>query len=138
MSTISRLLVLIGLLSLFHASVALISPKTPFALTNNPHRAYSAHEFSTLSFKTQYHSASLPLDIKLETLISVFLACFGLVLGSEQLRPVSWSAWAGQIEKKGGKEGNPFRGLEERVGFMDIRRERREFGEWARMNGGGK
>jgi membrane magnesium transporter 1 len=105
--------------------------------TNNPHSAYSAHEFSTLTFKT-HHTASLPLDIKLETIVSVCLACFGLVLGSEQLKPVSWSAWAGQIEKKGGKEGNPFRGLEERVGFMDIRKERREFGEWARSNGGGK
>jgi len=109
------MLVLVGILSLFHA-------------------AYSAHEFSTLSTKL-HKNAALPLDIKLETLVSVFMACFGLVLGSEPLKPVSWSAWAGQIEREGG-EMNPFRSLEERVGFMDIRKQRREFAEWARDNGG--
>ncbi|KIX04867.1 uncharacterized protein Z518_05738 [Rhinocladiella mackenziei CBS 650.93] len=113
MSVLSRLLVLVGLLSLFHA-------------------AYSAHEFSTLSTKL-HKNATLPLDIKLETLISVFLACFGLVLGSEPLKPVSWSAWAGKIEKEGGP--NPFRGFEERVGFMNIRAQRKEFANWARHEG---
>ncbi|KIW13099.1 hypothetical protein PV08_08286 [Exophiala spinifera] len=113
MSFFSRILVLVGLLSLFHA-------------------AYSAHEFSTLS--TRFHKpAPLPLDIKLETLISVFLACFGLILGSEPLKPVSWSAWAGKIEREG--QPNPFRGLEERVGFMDIRAQRSEFSKWARSQG---
>ncbi|EXJ86129.1 hypothetical protein A1O1_06499 [Capronia coronata CBS 617.96] len=113
MSVLSRILVFVGLLSLFHA-------------------AYSAHEFSILS--TKYHkNAPLPLDIKLETLISVFLACFGLVLGSEPLRPVSWNEWAGKIEKEGGP--HPFRGLEDRVGFMDIRAERREFANWAKAQG---
>ncbi|KIW37781.1 uncharacterized protein PV06_09770 [Exophiala oligosperma] len=115
MSFISRMLVLVGLLSLFHA-------------------AYSAHEFSTLS--TRFHKpAPLPLDIKLETLISVFLACFGLILGSESLKPVSWSAWAGKVEQDG--EPNPFHGLEERVGFMDIRAQRSEFSSWARSQGSG-
>jgi len=115
MSGISRLLVLVGLLSLIHA-------------------AYSAHEFSTLSLKLHKNSA-LPLDIKLETLVSVFLACFGLVLGSDQLKPVSWSAWAGQIEREGGR-GNPFKGLEERLGFMDIRAQRQQFTDWAKQQGG--
>ena len=99
----------------------------------NRSRAYSAHEFSTLSTKL-HKNAALPLDIKLETLISVFLACLGLVLGSEPLKPVSWSAWAGMIEREGGP--NPFRGLEERVGFMDIRAQRKEFSNWARQQGG--
>ncbi|KAL2430652.1 hypothetical protein ABEF95_012290 [Exophiala dermatitidis] len=113
MSVLSRLLVLVGLLSLFHA-------------------AYSAHEFSILS--TKYHkNAPLPLDIKLETLISVSLACLGLILGSESLKPVSWNEWAGKIEREG--EPNPFRGLEDRAGFMDIRKERREFADWARQQG---
>ncbi|OAL33420.1 hypothetical protein AYO20_07276 [Fonsecaea nubica] len=116
MAVISRLLVLFGLLSLFHA-------------------AYSAHEFSTLSTKL-HKNAALPLDIKLETLVSVFLACFGLVLGSDPLKPVSWSAWAGQIEREGGL-ANPFRGLEERVGFMDIRAQRRAFAEWVKQQGAG-
>jgi hypothetical protein len=95
--------------------------------------AYSAHEFSTLSIKL-HKNAALPLDIKLETLASVFLACFGLVLGSDSLKPISWHAWAGQIEKDGAP--NPFRGLEERVGFMDIRAERKEFSDWARQQNG--
>ncbi|KIX93018.1 uncharacterized protein Z520_11291 [Fonsecaea multimorphosa CBS 102226] len=116
MAVISRLLVLVGILSLFHA-------------------AYSAHEFSTLTTKL-HKNAALPLDIKLETLFSVLLACVGLVLGSEPLKPVSWSAWAGQIEREGGGS-NPFRGLEERVGFMDIRAQRKAFTEWAKQQGAG-
>lgn len=96
-------------------------------------RAYSAHEFSTMSTKL-HKNPTLPLDIKLETLISILLSSFGLVLGSDPLKPVSWNAWAGKLEKDGGL--NPFRGLEERVGFMDIRAQRREFSDWARQNGG--
>ncbi|KIV79644.1 hypothetical protein PV11_07193 [Exophiala sideris] len=110
MALLSQLLVLAGIFSLLHA-------------------AYSAHEFSTLSTKL-HKTAPLPLDIKIETLISVFIACFGLILGSEPLKPVSWSAWAGKIERNG--EPNPFRGLEERVGFMDIRAQRTEFLKWVK------
>ncbi|KAK5241354.1 hypothetical protein LTR20_002833 [Exophiala xenobiotica] len=113
MSLFSQILVLVGVLSLFHA-------------------AYSAHEFSTLSTKL-HKPAPLPLDIKLETLVSVLMACFGLILGSDPLKPVSWSAWAGKIEREG--QPNPFRGLEERVGFMDIRAQRSEFSNWARQQG---
>lgn len=77
---------------------------------------YSAHEHTTL-----YGSiASLPLDITIETLVATALITTGLVLGADQLRPISWSVWAGEIEKRGGAE-NPFRGLEDRVGFWDIR-----------------
>jgi membrane magnesium transporter 1 len=107
----------------------------PTRLTRSP-RAYSAHEFSTLSTKA-HKNAALPLDIKLETLVSVALACFGLVLGSDTLKPVSWSAWAGQIEREGGM-ANPFKGLEDRVGFMDIRAQRREFANWVRKQDGQK
>jgi membrane magnesium transporter 1 len=62
------------------------------------------------------------VDIQVETIIAVALSCLGLVLGSPSLKPISWSTWAGKIEK-GDKEAgfNPFAGLEERVGFMDIR-----------------
>jgi hypothetical protein len=113
MGLVSRLLVFVGLISLFHA-------------------AYSAHEFSTLSIKL-HKNAELPLDIKLETLISVFLSCVGLVIGSEPLKPVSWRVWAGKVEKEGAP--NPFRGLEERPGFMDIRAQRKEFANWMRHQG---
>lgn len=36
------------------------------------------------------------------------------------MKPISWSVWAGQIEKEGGAR-NPYRRLEERPGFIDIR-----------------
>ncbi|RVX73079.1 hypothetical protein B0A52_02205 [Exophiala mesophila] len=114
MSAFSRLLVLIGILSLLHA-------------------AYSAHEFAALSNKL-HKNAQLPLDIKLETLVSVFLASVGLVLGSDSLKPISWNAWAGNIEKRG--LANPFHAFEERVGFMDIRAQRKDFANWARQQAG--
>ncbi|KAK2814617.1 hypothetical protein FQN49_008132 [Arthroderma sp. PD_2] len=108
MSMLSSLIVGIGLLLLAHAG-------------------YSTHEHSTL-----YGSVhSLPADIALETLVSVILVTAGLVMGTEKLRPISWSAWAGEIEKNGGVE-NPFRGLEERIGFLDIRDKRKEFADWIR------
>lgn len=92
--------------------------------------AYSAHEFSAIATKIHV-KPDLPLDIKLETLTAVFLACFGLVLGSEPLKPVAWNVWAGNIEKDGGA-ANPFRVLEDRSNYLDIRAKRKEFAEWAR------
>lgn len=65
-------------------------------------------------------AANLPLDISLETVISVILICTGLVLGAEELKPIQWRVWAGKEERESGG-GGPFQGLEERVGFMDIR-----------------
>lgn len=70
----------------------------------------------------------------LETVTAVFLACFGLVLGSEPLQPIEWNIWAGGIEKEGGA-ANPFRVFEDRPNYLDIRAKRREFAEWAK-NGG--
>ena len=43
-----------------------------------------------------------------------------MVAGAEPLKPITWSVWAGNIEKEGGS-ANPYRGLEDRAGFMDIR-----------------
>ena len=94
--------------------------------------AYSANEFSAVATKL-HTKPDLPLDIKLETLTAVFLACFGLVLGSEQLRPVAWNKWAGGIEKEGGA-ANPFRAFEERPNYVDIRAKRKEFAEWAKAS----
>lgn len=48
------------------------------------------------------------------------LVSLGLVAGAERLKPISWSKWAGNIEREGGG-ANPFLGLEERAGFVDIR-----------------
>ena len=53
------------------------------------------------------------------------------MLGSEALQPISWAQWAGQIEAEGGGK-NPFRGLEDRVGFRDIRGKRKEFAQWVK------
>ena len=65
-------------------------------------------------------STLLPVDIRVETIVAVFVICLGVVTSAERLKPVSWSVWAGSIEKNGGS-ANPFRGMEERPGFFDIR-----------------
>jgi membrane magnesium transporter 1 len=52
--------------------------------------------------------------------VSTVLVCFGLVAGADRLKPISWNIWAGNIEREGGG-ANPYRGLEERAGFLDIR-----------------
>jgi len=116
MSPVSRLCIGFGLLLLVHAG-------------------YSAHEFSTLyGHQHPASSSSLPLDIQIETVVSIMLLCLGLVAGAERLKPISWNVWAGNIEKEGGG-GNPFLGLEERAGFLDIRAKRAEFASWIRENG---
>jgi hypothetical protein len=98
----------------------------------HPRSAYSAHEHSHyLGARSSTSSTTVPLDIQIETLVSIALSCLGLVLGSEPLQPISWAQWAGEIEKEGGGR-NPFGGLEDRVGFMDIRGKRKEFSQWAR------
>lgn len=130
MSAVPQMLVILGLVSLFHALVAVLTDMDHANFVS----AYSAHEFSTIATKIHV-KPELPLDIKLETLTAVFLACFGLVLGSEPLRPIAWNVWAGNIEKQGGA-ANPFRVLEERPNYLDIRAKRKEFAEWARDGDG--
>jgi hypothetical protein len=124
-------------------------------------RCYSAHEHSALhststaslsSITSQSLAisafASLPLDISIETVVAVLVVCLGLVLGTPELRPIQWRVWAGKIEKEGEKGfkngdgeldkdymGNPFRVLESRPGFVDIRKQRKEFAEWVREGG---
>ncbi|PHH59178.1 hypothetical protein CDD81_3664 [Ophiocordyceps australis] len=86
-------------------------------------------------------SAALPIDIRIEAVVATLVLCLGLVLGSQKLRPVEWRVWAGKLEREGegGIEaaegechGNPFAALESRPGFVDIRRQRRDFVEWAK------
>ncbi|PNS19010.1 Exocyst complex component sec10 [Sphaceloma murrayae] len=84
---------------------------------------------------------TLPLDVTIETLFSVFLLCLGIVLGAPDLKPIQWRVWAGKIEKEKQKPlknlddgfgGNPYLALEQRAGFLDIRAERKSFAEWVK------
>lgn len=82
--------------------------------------------------------------------MATLVICLGLVLGSQTLRPVQWNVWAGKIEREGAAgflegsgeverdyRGSPFGVLESRPGFIDIRKQRREFAEWAKGNNKG-
>ena len=94
-------------------------------------------------------AASLPIDIAFEAVIATMVVLFGLVLGTRPLRPIQWREWAGKVEREGPEGftdsdgdvskdyvGNPYRFLETRPGFVDIRRQRKEFAAWVK-NGGG-
>ncbi|KAJ8127598.1 hypothetical protein O1611_g6037 [Lasiodiplodia mahajangana] len=129
---------------------------TAFGLVLIAHACYSAHEHSALqshraaslsSLASAQSSAasSLPIDIAIETIVATFIICLGLVSGTSQLRPIQWRVWAGKIEQEGEAGfknssgevekdflGNPFRLLESRPGFVDIRKQRREFTAWAK------
>jgi len=148
MAILSTVLNLTGLVFLAHA-YALSRKCSPNSShqTNSSSSVYSSYEHS-LTITNPEHS--LPLDIIIETIVSVSLLCVGIVLASPPLRPIQWSVWAEQIEKderrpKGKRqfedEGvapiNPFRWLEERKGFWDVKGKRKEFADWVR-NGAGK
>ncbi|CAK7236848.1 hypothetical protein SBRCBS47491_009776 [Sporothrix bragantina] len=129
---------------------------TTFGLVLLAHSCYSAQEFSTfqsyrLSGTSQTAPAALPIDITIETVAALLIASLGLVLGTQQLKPIQWHVWAGKIEREGpgGAKnaddetvkdfvGNPFRFLETRPGFVDIRRQRKTFGDWVREGGSAK
>ena len=80
--------------------------------------------------------------------MATLVICLGLVAGTPPLRPIQWRTWAGKIEREG-KEGfrgndgeanrdylgNPFLALETRPGFIDIRKQRKEFAAWAKNDG---
>lgn len=117
---------------------------------------YSAHEFSiiprnpiaiTSASDTQLSISThtnLPLDITIETLASVLILCIGVVLGAQELKPIQWRVWAGRLEREkrqsqvtldSGFVENPYRALDERAGFLDIRSRRKEFAAWIREGG---
>jgi len=116
--------------------------------------AYSAYEHSLLtSSSPTFANQALPTDITIETLSSILILCAGIVMGSPELKPIAWSVWAkdAEAEEKNmdrrrerlgtgtdvqGSVGNPFSGLEERRGFVDIRKKRKEFADWVRDGGG--
>ncbi|KAB5580795.1 magnesium transporter [Coniochaeta sp. 2T2.1] len=130
---------------------------TSIGLALLAHACYSAVEHSALQSSSPSLgsttttaaavsvSSSLPLDISLETLVATAIVCLGLALGTSPLRPVQWRVWAGKVEREGEEGfmdaegevsrdyvGNPFKMLETRPGFVDIRRQRKEFAEWVR------
>jgi membrane magnesium transporter 1 len=117
---------------------------------------YSAYEHSFLSTASEpplsnkslprliNPNVNLPIDITIETLVSVLLLCIGVVLSSPDLKPIQWNVWAGQLERSteareikevGLGGGNPYASVEERPGFLDIRARRQEFAEWKRNRG---
>jgi len=111
------------------------------------HAAYSSYEHSLLTTSTATPT-SIPTDIVVEALFSTVLLIFGVVLGSPDLRPIEWAAWAGEMEKDvrrpkgkkrfegdGGAEGGGMGFLEDRKGFADIRTQRKEFADWVREGG---
>lgn len=81
----------------------------------------------------------------MEAIVATLVVCFGLVSGSQTLRPIQWNIWAGKIEREGDTgfldgsgevdkdfRGSPFAFLQSRPGFVDIRRQRREFTDWVK------
>ena len=122
-----------------------------------PPSCYSAQEHTALqSFRTTAATltssspaaASLPIDIAIETVVATIAIILGLVLGSRPLRPIHWNVWAGKIEREGEEGfldnsgevnkdyvGNPFRIYEARPGFIDIRKQKKEFAEWVKSRG---
>lgn len=86
------------------------------------------------------------MDILLEAITATLVICFGLALSAPPLRPIRWRVWAGRLEREGvkgltgesdggsktGLVGNPFRMLETRPGFVDIRRQREDFSQWVK------
>ncbi|KAI1763422.1 membrane magnesium transporter-domain-containing protein [Hypoxylon sp. FL1150] len=111
------------------------------------HSVLQTHRAASLSSLTSHSGTvtSLPIDITIETLVATFVVCLGMVLGTSNLRPIQWRVWAGKIEREGEAGfassngevekdyvGNPFRLLESRPGFVDIRKQRREFAEWVK------
>ncbi|KAG5934155.1 hypothetical protein E4U60_004041 [Claviceps pazoutovae] len=115
------------------------------------HSGYSAYEYSAITpmstastLGTRQTTDALPIDIRLQTIFATLLICFGLVITSENLRPIRWHVWAGNFERQGraaliDESGRldpnfpecPFTILESRPAFLNIRRERREFARWA-------
>ncbi|KAK3695185.1 magnesium transporter [Podospora appendiculata] len=118
------------------------------------HACYSAQEHSALQSlraatstltSSSPNTAALPVDIAIETVVATLVILLGLVLGTRPLRPIQWRVWAGKIEREGEEGfvdnegevnkdyvGNPFRMLEARPGFVDIRKQRREFAQWVK------
>lgn len=124
---------------------------------------YSAYEATTLlrpaasdaGNRINEDKTKIPLDITIQTLLSTSLLLACTIFSSPPLRPIRWNEWAGRIEREGwdpafhtdisgepagkrqiGGAGNPYRMLEERRGFWDVRGSRAEFASLIREGGG--
>lgn len=153
MSPTANLFNIAGLVFLSHAYE--LPRKVPNKYTNHCHSVYSSYEHSLLPSSSMPPAPSsilpraldpkisIPTDIVLETIISVLLLCVGVVLGSPDLKPIQWNAWAGRLErsrearevKAVGVGGSPFAFLEERPGFLDIRTRQKEYADWVKSGG---
>lgn len=118
------------------------------------HSCYSAQEHAAISStipKQTHQNAGqgLPVDICIETVVATLVICLGIVIGSEKLHPIRWPVWAGKIEREGDAgfldgsgrvdkdyRGSPFGIFESRPGFVDIRKQRRDFTDWAKTKDG--
>ncbi|KAI4101908.1 MAG: hypothetical protein LQ339_004798 [Xanthoria mediterranea] len=135
MTFLSRALLVIGTVLLSHACYSAYEHASHMsAITSRQHFPSSSVHSTASSLPAP---TALPFDISIETVLSVALICVGLVMDAEQLKPIRWRVWAGQVEKESGG-GGPFQGLENRVGFMDIRKQRKEFADWIRDKGNTK
>ena len=151
MGLVANVINLLGAVFLSHAYVTLLRPAS--ILLTPIDSVYSSYEHSLLPSSARPPPASsilpesldpkinIPLDITLETILSVFLLCVGVVLGSSDLKPIRWNVWAGKMERSkearkmtelGVGGGNPYAYLEDRPGFLDIRGKRTEFAAWVK------
>ncbi|KAI4282557.1 MAG: hypothetical protein L6R38_002854 [Xanthoria sp. 2 TBL-2021] len=135
MTFLSRALLVIATVLLSHACYSAYEHASHISAITSRNRSPSSSIHPTASSSPA--PTALPLDISIETVVSVVLICVGLVMDAEQLKPINWQVWAGQVEKESGG-GGPFQGLENRVGFMDIRKQRKEFADWVREKGSAK
>ena len=103
--------------------------------------AQESTPYPSLSGSTTGSFSNLPLDITIETLMSVALLCLGIVLGSEPLKPISWRVWAAKVEREKDLKKDVVTGTEDgylwlengrRKGFIDIRQHRQKFADWVR------
>lgn len=152
MTWFSRVLTVTGLVLLAHAYVYSGNYSTRILIEHCS--CYSAQEHAALSATMAKHvlsqqsGTSLPIDISIETIIATFIVCFGLVCGAQPLRPIQWNIWAGKLEREGGKgfldasgaidkdyRGSPYANFETRSGFLNIRKQRKEFAQWAKAQG---
>jgi hypothetical protein len=162
MAVAANALNVVGLVFLSHAYGCTFLHVRP-TLTFVPNSVYSAYEFSLLPRSPITTPAaadlsipgividalnpkiSIPLDITLELVFSIVLLCIGVVLSSPDLKPIQWNVWAGHLERSaearkikevgvGGGDA-PYKTIEERSGFLDIRRARAEFEQWFKARG---
>ncbi|CAF9926679.1 MAG: hypothetical protein GOMPHAMPRED_004211 [Gomphillus americanus] len=147
MTFMSRVLLITGSILLAHAcysaqevSALLNTNDSPISSINSAETSDST-PYPSLSGTSTRSLSNLPLDVIIETLVSVALLCLGIVLGSEPLKPISWRVWAAKVEREKDLKKDVVTGTEDgylwlengrRKGFIDIRQHRQDFANWVR------